>query len=115
MSAWSSKCFDFGFPLLGMPWGVSWNAVGIAKQELGKISVERWYYYFEKVIQNDNIILGKMENDQIERFSNFLTEYKIDDFENLPKLNQILYNAIVSRDGSKARNTSRSLLSKMNG
>jgi len=101
--------------LLGMPWGAAWNATGIAEQELAKLTEERWYYYFEKGIQTDNVILGKMETSQIERFSNFLIEHQLDKFEDLPTLNQTLYKAIITKNGAKARNTARELTKKLNG
>lgn len=45
---------------MGNKWGHSFNAAPIAEQELKKIPGDRWAYYFEKVLRNDEIILAKL-------------------------------------------------------
>lgn len=80
---------------LGNSYGISWDAAHVAETELSNLSSERWYYYFEKVIQNDEIILNKSNSSQISRFSALLNKNKVTDFINLPKSNQILYDSIV--------------------
>ncbi|MEO6590513.1 MAG: hypothetical protein ABIP06_14545, partial [Pyrinomonadaceae bacterium] len=88
---------------LGNSYGASIGAAPIAQEELSYISRERWYYYFEKVIHNDNIILLKMEKTQVERFSNLLKNNSLTDFEDLPKTNQFLYSAIVKNQFFRAK------------
>lgn len=89
---------------LGNSYNVSWSAANIAKEELSNISVERWKYYFEKVIQNDEVILSKTSGDQLSRFSDILNNNKLTDFKGMPKLNQIYYEGIVGRKYRSAAN-----------
>lgn len=48
--------------LLGNPWGISRAAAPIAESELKKIPIDRWVYYFAKVIHTDEIILSKCQS-----------------------------------------------------
>lgn len=98
---------------LGNFYGVSINAAPIAYDELSKLTRERWYYYFEKVIQNDEIILQKNNPRQISRFSKLLTDNKLDDFKNLPKMNQFLYTAIVTNNANKAYQLSNDMYERI--
>jgi len=98
---------------LGNSYGISYNAAEIAYKELSKLTKERWNYYFEKVIQTDEIILPKSNGTQISRFSNLLNENGFTDFENLPKDNQALYNAIIKNKPFIAEKISSSLIRKM--
>lgn len=88
---------------LGNIYGISNDAAPIAEQELSQISRERWYYYFEKVIHNDQVILLKMDKNQVERFSDLLGKNNLKNFLDLPKTNQFLYNAIIKNDYKKAK------------
>jgi hypothetical protein len=82
---------------LGNHYGTSNGAAPIAEQELSDLSRERWYYYFQKVIHTDDIILLKMNKSQVERFSNLLAKNNLNDFLDLPRNNQLLYSAIVNK------------------
>lgn len=80
---------------LGNSYGISWDAAHIAEAELSNLSRERWYYYFEKVIQNDEVVLSKSNQNQISRFSSLLNKNGLTDFTNLPKSNQAFYDAVI--------------------
>ena len=71
--------------------------------KLSEISRERWFYYFEKVIMTDSIILGKLSlNGKAKKFSDLLHSKSLTDFVGLPKDNQQLYDAIIKKKGQKA-------------
>lgn len=104
------ECFQAYLAVyLGNSYGVSVGAAPIAYTELSNISKERWYYYFEKVINTDEIILSKSNSNQIARFSKLLHENQLTDFERLPKLNQFLYESIVKNNFRKANQISEEL------
>ncbi|QEM03490.1 hypothetical protein DIU31_008150 [Mucilaginibacter rubeus] len=88
---------------LGNNYGVSNGAASIAYRQLSNISEERWNYYFEKVLQNDDVILSKMNDGQVNRFRTFLMENNFVNFTGLPKKNQQLYDAILAYNVRKAR------------
>jgi len=94
---------------LGNSYGVSINAAPIAYQELSKLTRERWYYYFKKVIHTDDVILSKSNANQISRFSKLLNDNKLNDFDSLPKKNQFLYSAIVANNARKANSVSEEM------
>lgn len=87
---------------LGNFYGTSTIAADIAERELSKIGNERWYYYFSKVIHNDNVILNNIyTNAHVSRFSRLLKSNKLDGFTDLPKSNQLLYNSILEGNQQK--------------
>ena len=94
---------------LGNFYGRSWNAASIAYEELSKITSDRWRYYFDKVIKNDEIILTKTNSTQIGHFSKLLNDNKLTNFTDLPKFNQFLYEAIVKNNYRKASQISSDL------
>ncbi len=98
---------------LGNSYGHSYKAAEIAYNELSKLTKERWHYYFEKVIQTDEIILSKTNSTQINRFSHLLNENGFNDFENLPKDNQAFYNTIIKNKPFIAQRISASLIGRM--
>ena len=98
---------------LGNSYGTSWDAASIAETELSNLTRERWYYYFEKVIHTDEIVLSKSNSEQIARFSKLLNNIGFADFESLPKDNQFLYSAIVKNKYNKANSICRSLLNRI--
>lgn len=98
---------------LGNSYGVSTNAVTIAYEALSNITRDRWYYYFEKVIQNDEIILNNFNtSSQISRFSDLLNRLGYSDFIDLPKENQFLYESIIQNKQSKVRRISLTMYNK---
>lgn len=82
---------------LGNYYGHSIAAAPIAEKELSKISYDRWRHYFERILEKDEIILANLKTKlQIERFSNLLKNINCDDFVDLPKDIQKLYDAIIN-------------------
>lgn len=98
---------------LGNRWGYSAAAAHTAYRQLASLSEERWFYYFELVIQNDEIILQKTHDNQIERFRTFLLENNLTSFSGLPKDNQHLYHAILSYNTKKVKQVAADMLSKI--
>lgn len=99
---------------LGNPYGVSTVAAEIAEQKLGEISTERWIYYFEKVIHDDDIILRKLWGQNIvNRFAHLLESNGITEIIDLPKDNQKLYEAIMKQDSLRAKNISGNLYNRI--
>lgn len=108
------ECFQAYLAVyLGNSYGISIAAAPIAERELSKISKERWHYYFEKVIHNDEIVLSKTNSNQILRFSRLLNSNGLTDFTGLPKWNQFLYEAILSNNYRKAGQISTDLYQKI--
>lgn len=108
------ECFQAYLAVyLGNSYGISIAAAPIAERELSKISKERWHYYFEKVIHNDEIVLSKTNSTQIVRFSRLLNGNGLTDFNGLPKWNQFLYEAILSNNYRKAGQISTDLYQKI--
>ncbi|CAM3435937.1 hypothetical protein [Sphingobacterium prati] len=100
---------------LGNSYGISRTAAPIAENELKKISRDRWLYYFERVIDKDEVVLRKMEAGQVSRFQRLLGEIGNLDFEGLPKDNQSLYSAITKNNWHKAYGISQTMLNKLRG
>lgn len=99
---------------LGNSYGVSHVAAQIAKEKLSEITRERWYYYFEKVIQDDDIVLSKISGSRrIGLFKNLLDSNEFNDFKDLPKYNQQLYNAIIENKVIRAQSISQTLESRI--
>jgi hypothetical protein len=95
---------------LGNRYGVSHEAARIAEHQLLNVTKERWYYYFEKVIHNDEIILAKIEGaTRIRRFKEILLASGYDDFRDLPRENQKLYDALLENNTARAEKISRML------
>ncbi|UAY52737.1 hypothetical protein [Ferruginibacter albus] len=110
------ECFQAYLAVyLGNGYGVSTVAAKVAEEQLSKIIKERWQYYFSKVIQNDEIILQKINSiRQIDRFKNLLESNDLTDFTGLPKNVQGLYNAILNSQYSRARDFANSLYFSLN-
>jgi len=99
---------------LGNSYGVSTIAAEIAQEKLSEITRERWYYYFDKVIKDDEVVLNKIYNPiRVERFKNLLVSNSYDDFMDLPKDIQQLYSAIIKNNYQKAQAVAQSLSNKM--
>lgn len=47
---------------LGNPYGYSFDAAPVAGDELRKLSKDRIQYYFDRIVPNDEIILGKLQS-----------------------------------------------------
>jgi hypothetical protein len=99
---------------LGNRYGVSHKALEIAKEQLSIITKDRWKYYFDKIIQNDEIVLSKFETiEQVKRFRILLIDNRLDDFEGFSKPVSDLYKAILSGNLAKSKAASEVLYSKM--
>lgn len=95
---------------LGNYYGFSRDAAPIAEEELKKISPERWQTYFSKHIHTDDRLLSNLETTaQISRLRNLLECIGISNLTDLPKNNQILFDAIMNNDHQKVRNVSNAM------
>ncbi len=84
---------------LGNWYNISIEAAPIAERELLKVSVDRWHYVFSKLIHQDYLILDHIETQkQINRFALLLEKVGFTSVTGLPKYNQMLYEAIMSRN-----------------
>jgi len=99
---------------MGNSYGISTAAAPIAFDSLSIITRDRWYYYFEKVIHNDDIILQNFKtSSQIFRFSSLLNNLGFNDFVDLPKDNQNLYNAIIKNKQSTVSSIALTMYSRI--
>lgn len=96
---------------LGNRWGRSSDGAPLAEKELSKISEDRWGYYFEKGINNDEIVLSKFYQKSVDHFADFLIKNHLDNFEDMPRKNMSLYKAILAKNFTAARRISSSMLS----
>lgn len=99
---------------MGNMWGISNEAYPIAARELSKISKERWQHYFSNSFHLDNFTLNNLnQREQVSRFRGLLINNNLSDFNNLPRNNQLLYNAILSNDYPKASQIASALINKI--
>lgn len=99
---------------LGNRYGISNSAAEIAVEKLSEISHDRWKYYFERGIQNDEVILNKLHSGiGITRLKTFLDKNSLSDFKEMPKLNQDLYDAITKGNASKIKSVVEKMFSKI--
>lgn len=88
--------------LMGNYYGVSNLAIPIVKEELSKISSDRWEYYFNYGISKDDDVLRHLQTtNQIRRLGNFLNEQGLDNLEVSTKGNNMLYKAIIDHNYSR--------------
>ena len=99
---------------LGNYYGRSFNAYKIAENEIKKMSSERWAFYLNKILQNDDIILYKLtEEPPTKNFINLCSELK---FEKLSIDNIVIKKIIdsaIKNDVSKINDISRTLWGKL--
>lgn len=99
---------------LGNSYGVSTLAHEIAYEQLSKISLDRWEYYFSKVLQDDEIILYKINtSNQVERFQYLLKNNNLENFIGLPRDIQFLYENILKCNYLKAKGIAYKLAEKI--
>lgn len=96
---------------LGNRYGVSEIAASIAIEKLSEISYDRWKYYFERGIQNDEVILNKLQNGiGIIKLKLFLENNNLSDFNEMPKPNQDLYNSLLSANTNRVKSIVEKIL-----
>lgn len=99
---------------IGNRYGTSTVAAQISKDKLSEISQDRWKYYFERGIQNDEVILSKLNSGiGLTKLKNFLENYDLTKFKEMPKLNQDLYEAILKANGHKAKAITEKMFEKI--
>lgn len=99
---------------MGNRYGISTAAAEIAATKLSEISSDRWKYFFERGIQNDEVILGKLYyGTGIVRLKIILENNQLNDFIDMPKLNQDLYNAILKGNIMTVKNVADKMLKKI--
>ncbi|MCT1530554.1 hypothetical protein M3B46_06070 [Sphingobacterium daejeonense] len=99
---------------IGNRYGVSTIAANIADEKLSEISHDRWKYYFERGIQNDEVILNKLYNGiGLSRLRVLLERNELNDFIEMPKLNQDLYEAILKSNGHRVKGIAEKMIEKI--
>jgi len=99
---------------IGNIYGTSTIAAHHAKEKLSEVPEDRWKYYFEKGINNDQEVLYNLRSDsQVRRLSNVLNDLNLTKFSNLPNENQKLYNAIIKVQSGKVQEIASELYQKM--
>lgn len=99
---------------LGNIYGPSFAAAPIAKQQLEKVSSERWHYFFKNLIHQDQYVLDHIYTpDQVSRFAALLESVGYNNEDGLPRDNQLLYEAIMKRDTERAKNISRGMETRL--
>ena len=89
---------------LGNIYGFSYEAAPIAYQQLEKVSVDRWHYFFKNLIHQDQYVLDHITTeDQVTRFATLLESVGYTTEKDLPKYNQLLYDSIIHGKASDAR------------
>lgn len=100
---------------LGNNYGISVAAALIAEKELSRISKDRWHHYFERILEKDDIVLTNLKTQsQITRFSNLLKNIDCDDFVDLPREMQKLYESIINIHFPAVRAITQKLYNKLN-
>jgi len=89
---------------LGNYYGVSNEAAPIARQQLEKVSADRWHYFFKNLIHQDQYVLDHISTaNQVARFASLLEAVGYTSENELPRNNQLLYDAIMKKDTTKAK------------
>ncbi|MGN8072342.1 hypothetical protein [Mucilaginibacter sp. 22184] len=95
-------CFQaYLIVLIGNNYGRSWDAVSIAEAELRKISIDRWIHFFKVGINKDEIILNELSGAKVRYLTEFLNQNGLNTFDDLPRKNKQLYNALL--EGNRLR------------
>jgi hypothetical protein len=101
---------------VGNAWGYSFDAAPIAERELKKIPLDRWGYYFSKVIHTDDIILSKLLSTKPrERFSEFVRNAlrELADNESISGDNQKLVIALIDKRTDRIVSIAEKLYKKL--
>lgn len=99
---------------LGNYYGYSIDAAPIAEGELKKISHERWQVYFSDYIQTDDRMLCNLVTPkQVSRMKDLLEGIGVVGLKDLPKDNQILFDAIMKNDSTKVKNVSNAMYKRL--
>lgn len=89
--------------LMGNYYGVSNQAIPIVKDELRRVSKDRWEYYFNYGINKDDDVLRHVSTtNQIRRLGNFLNENDLDKLNVATRGCTQLYEAIISFNYTRA-------------
>ena len=102
---------------LGNPWGVSFDAATIADKELKRIPLDRWTYYFAKVIHTDEIILAKLLSEKPrERLCAFVinTLASLGASESISGENKKLFDALANKKAEQIYSISQKMYKKLN-
>jgi hypothetical protein len=95
----------------GNRYGTSTVAAQIAGEKLSEISQDRWKYYFERGIQNDEVVLNKLNSGiGLTKFKLFIERNGLTEFKEMGKLNQDLYDAILKANGNRIKNITEKML-----
>lgn len=101
---------------MGNAWGSSFVAVPIAEAELKRVPLDRWQYYFSKVIHADDIILPKLLSDKprvklIDFFKKNLAG--LADSNDIAGDNRVLVKALVNGDENRVKDVAGKLYKQL--
>ena len=89
---------------LGNHYGYSREAAPIAEKQLLKITTDRWHYFFNSLIHQDQYVLDHIyTNEEVNRFADLLERVGYTKETGLSQYNQYLYKAILDRNVEKAK------------
>ena len=112
------NCMDaYLLVCLGNIYGVSTKGAELAKNELMKISQERWQHFFDVILGKDEYVLSSLQTEnQIKRFANLLKESGNDRIQIFKHDNvKQLYSSIIKKDYTTAKEISTHMLDELRG
>lgn len=99
---------------LGNMYGTSIEGASIAYKELINIGYDRWHYCFDKIIHTSTYILENIETStQVKYFNKLLVDNNFNDYSDLPKDNQYLYNMIIKNEPLQVKAIASKMLDKI--
>lgn len=101
---------------LGNRYGISWDAVPVARKSLRQITGDRWFYYLSKAVQTDEPVLTKLAQvkEAPSRMSEILeSAITRDEVDKLSGLNQRLARALLDKDYPRVSSVSQAMLGKL--
>ena len=99
---------------IGNYYGPSFEAAPIARQQLEKVSGDRWHYFFKNLIHQDQYVLDHINtSNQVSRFADLLESVGYNKETLLPRNNLQLYEAIMKRDSLRAKKIAAMMADKL--
>lgn len=101
---------------LGNCYGVSISAQDRVIEELKKIHVERWiYFWMEQIHQDSNVLYHLLNENQVDRMRDLMIQIGLTEIQDLQLENKRLFEAIIKGQRSSATQIARTLYYKLSG